>query len=62
MNLFTNLIKATVVTVVTPVTLIADVLTLPSTAFHGKPPFGRTEDMLDRAADAFKAAVKVDDQ
>lgn len=48
-----------VAVVVTPVALVADVITLPASALdHRREAFGRTEAMLKAAGDATTEAVK----
>lgn len=55
---FTNLTKAAVAVAVSPVAVVADVLTLPSTAIDGKPAFGKTTTMLRGAGDCMREAIK----
>lgn len=58
-SMLSNLTKAAVAVVVTPVALVADVITLPASALdHRREAFGRTEAMLKAAGDATTEAVK----
>jgi hypothetical protein len=57
-NLFTNVLKAAVAVVVTPVAIVADVLTLPASSMDPhRGPFDRTASMLGAAGDCIKAAI-----
>lgn len=60
--MFTNLLKAAVAVVVTPVALVADIVTLPASAedLH-RGPFDRTASMLKTAADNVNKAVNPND-
>lgn len=56
--MFKNLFKAAVATVVTPVAIVADIVTLPASAMdHRKDPFERTGSMLKAVADNVNKAV-----
>ena len=57
-DILSNTIKAAVAVVVSPVDVVVDVVTLPSTALDGKGPFDRTTRRFQQAADAINAAVK----
>ena len=52
-----NLLKATVSVAITPVTLVADILTLPASALDGDGPFDRTAAMLKNANECLAEAV-----
>ncbi len=52
-----NILKATVSVALTPVTLVADILTLPASASDGNGPFDRTAAMLKNAQECVKEAV-----
>ncbi len=52
-----NLLKATVSVALTPVTLVADILTLPASALDGDGPFDRTAAMLKTAQECVKETV-----
>ncbi|SOY65644.1 exported hypothetical protein [Cupriavidus phytorum] len=54
----TNTIKAAVAVAVSPAAVIADLATLPSTAYEGKPAFGKTSAVLSKAGDAMNAALR----
>lgn len=57
-GIFEDLTKAAVATVVTPVALVADVLTLPASAMDpNRGAFDRTEAMLDAVGDNLNKAV-----
>ncbi len=58
-SLLTNLTKAAVAVAVTPVAVVADILTLPASAekINGGP-FDKTAATINMATDAFKRAVK----
>lgn len=56
-DLLTNTIKAAVAVAVSPVDMVVDVVTLPSTALEGKHAFGRTAKRFQQAAEAIDAAV-----
>ena len=58
MSIFANLTKACVGVVASPVMLVADLLTLPSSAYDNKPAFGRTAKTLNAAGDCLAAAIK----
>lgn len=55
--MITNLFKSALAVIATPVALIADVLTLPSTAYNDTQPFAHTAKKLNQAAEAFNASV-----
>ena len=57
-SILTNLTKSAVAVVATPVALVADVLTLPSSAMDGRDAFGKTGQMLDAAGKAITEATK----
>jgi hypothetical protein len=57
-DVLTNVTKAAIAVTVSPVTLIADVLTLPASAENNTDPLRRTGAMLDAASDAMSEAVK----
>ena len=61
-DVVSNVVKAGVAVVVTPVALATDFVTLPSSALNGRGPFPRTGKMLDAAGDAITAAVKPGDK
>ena len=52
-----NLMKATVSVALTPVTVVADILTLPASALDGDGPFDRTAAMLKTAQECVNEAV-----
>lgn len=57
--MLTNLLKAAVALAVTPVAVVADVLTLPASAEHPtRGAFDRTGQMLKAVGDNMKEAVK----
>lgn len=58
LRLFTNVAKAAVAVAVTPATVVADVLTLPASAYYDKRPFGKTVLMMKRAAECMDAATR----
>lgn len=61
MSLFdalTNVAKAGIAVAVSPVALVADVVTLPASAEAGGEPFGRTRGILSAAGECITAAVK----
>lgn len=45
-GLLTDLTRSALAVAVAPVALVADVVTLPATAYEGKPAFGTTESVL----------------
>jgi hypothetical protein len=57
-RLLTNLTKATVAVALTPVAVVADVLTLPATSMDNRHPFGKTGALLKAAAEATMEAVE----
>ena len=59
LSLLTNLTKATVALAATPITVVADVLTLPASSYNPhRGPFDKTAALVSASAKAFKAAVK----
>lgn len=58
MSIFANLTKACIGVVAAPVMIVADVLTLPSSAMDGRGPFDRTAKTLGAAGDALAEAIK----
>lgn len=52
-----NLTRAGVAVCLTPVAAVADVLTLPSSAYDGRPPFGKSATLLKNAAACARAAT-----
>lgn len=61
MNMFTNLAKAAIAVVTTPVALVADVLTLPASSMEPhRGPFDRTARRLEQAGQAMDEALKPD--
>lgn len=58
LNVLTNLTKASVAIVVTPVAVVADVFSLPASAESNKPTFGMTAKMLNAAGNCISEAVK----
>lgn len=61
MSLFsslTNVVKAGIAVTVSPVALVADIVTLPGSAVDNKPPFARTAKMLNAAGECISQAVK----
>lgn len=57
-SMLSNLTKAAVSVVVTPASVVADVLTLPASAYANRPPFERTEALLKNAGRCVSEAVK----
>lgn len=53
-----NLIRATVSVALTPVAVVADVLTLPASAESNRHPFGKTGWLLENAGQNVKQAVQ----
>lgn len=58
LDTLTNTLKAAVAVAVSPAAVIADLATLPSTAYDGKPAFGKTASVLSKAGDAMNAALR----
>lgn len=61
MSLFstlTNVAKAGIAVAVSPVAVVADILTLPSSAYDNRPAFGRAGKLFDAAGKCIAAAVK----
>lgn len=56
--MLTSLAKSLVSLAAVPVALVADVLTLPSSAYDGRHPFGKAGKMLGTAKANLDAAVK----
>lgn len=52
-----NVLKACLAIAVSPVALVADLVTLPSSAWDDRAPFGRTGRMLDAAGRCITAAT-----
>jgi hypothetical protein len=60
-NILTNLTKAEAAVVLTPVAVVADIVTLPASVdTPGAHPFGKTGALLGAAANAANEAVKPD--
>jgi len=57
-GLLENLLKATVAVVVTPVALVADIVSIPFDSSSNTEVFSRTSGLLDDAGKALKEAVK----
>lgn len=53
----TNLAKAVAAVAISPAAVVADVLTLPSSAYDGRPAFGRTAGLMRAAGHAAHTAV-----
>lgn len=61
LSIFSNLAKTAVAVAVAPVSLVADILTLPASAYDPyRGPFDRTAKTLRQASDALDAAVKLE--
>ncbi len=61
--MLTNLLKAAVAVVVTPVAIVADILTLPASSLDPyRGPFDRTAKRLEQAGEALDAAVKPEEE
>lgn len=62
-SMITNLAKAAVAVVATPVYLAVDVITLPASSLvdSNRGPFDRTAECLKTASDDLKAAIKPQD-
>jgi hypothetical protein len=58
MNLFKNLLGATVAIVATPVALVGDIVSLPGTAYDNEDPFKWTRAMLTGAGACIDEAIK----
>lgn len=58
MNLLKNLIGTGVAVLATPVALVADLATLPASAYDNKDPFARTGKMLGAAGECINEAVE----
>lgn len=58
LNSLTNVAKAGIAVAVSPVAAVADVLTLPSSAYDGRPTFGRTAKLFNAAGQCITEAVK----
>jgi len=56
-KMLSNLAKAAVSVAVTPVMLVADVVTIPDSAMNNTAPFKRTADMLQNAGECIDRAV-----
>ena len=61
-DMLINLTKAAISIAATPIAAVVDVVSLPSTAYNGEDAFKNTEDCLDSAGKAFKAATKVENE
>lgn len=57
-GLITNLAKAAVATVVVPIDVVVDIVTLPSTAESSQKPFQQTAKRLGQIGDAIDRAVE----
>lgn len=53
-----NLFKAAIAVAVTPISVVVDVLTLPSSAYEDRSPFGNTAGTISQAREAINAALK----
>jgi hypothetical protein len=58
MNFLKNLLGAGAAVLASPVALVADVMTLPASAYDDKEPFARTGKMLAAAGACVNEAVK----
>jgi hypothetical protein len=58
LNVLTNITRAGVAVVAAPVALVADIVTLPSSAYEDKHPFRRTGKMLTAAGKCVVEATK----
>lgn len=57
-NALTNVAKAGIAVVASPAAMVADFVTLPSSAYDNKHPFHRTGRMFDAAAKCMAEATK----
>ncbi len=55
---FVNLAKSAAAVAVAPAAIVADLLTLPSSAYDGRPAFGRTAGLMQAAGRAAHAAIE----
>lgn len=62
MPILTNLVKAAAAVALTPVAAVADVLTLPGSAYANRPPFGNVESLLRQARAATREALKPEEK
>jgi hypothetical protein len=58
MNLLSNLARAATAVVLTPAAVVADVLTLPDSAYRGTGPFPRAAGLLKAAGECVTEATK----
>lgn len=58
LDTLTNTLKATVAVVVSPVAVIADLVTLPASGYDSRPAFRKTAAVLSKAGDAMNAALR----
>ena len=58
LNILAKITKAAVAVAVTPATLVADLCTLPASAYNDRNPFARTERTLKRAGDCVTEATR----
>lgn len=58
MTILSNLTRAAVAVALTPVAAVADVLTLPSSAYNDRAPFGRVAGLVRSAGQCVKQATK----
>lgn len=56
--MFASLVKAAVSVALTPAAVVADVLTLPSSGYNDRHPFGNTSALLNNAGRCVKHAVR----
>ncbi len=56
--MFTNLTKAAIATAIIPFDIVADIVTLPASAYDSKDAWCSTEKRLNQASDALDAALK----
>jgi hypothetical protein len=52
-----KLLKAAIATTLTPVAIIADIATLPSSAYNNKHPFQKTKEMINIVNDNVKKTI-----
>ncbi len=57
-KLISNLTKVVVATAAVPVATVADILTLPSSAYNDRAPFAKTAKVITQVGRAFDKAVK----
>jgi hypothetical protein len=58
LNALTNIAKAGIAVAVSPVALVADIVTLPASAHDNKHPFGKTGAVLGAAGKCVTEAIK----